>query len=46
MVSRLTITSTADDAKVQWLPVHFGTKVEKAVKNRSIPLTMVHAFFE
>jgi hypothetical protein len=39
---RLTTTSTPTMANVQWLPVHFwlsvhfATKVEKAVKNRSI----------
>jgi hypothetical protein len=43
MVSRLPPRPPPTIAKVQWLPVHVDTKVEEAVKNRSIPLTMVHA---
>jgi hypothetical protein len=46
MVTRLTTTSTATMAKVPWLPVHFATKDEKAVKNLSIPPSLWFTLFE
>jgi hypothetical protein len=46
MVTRLTTTSTATMAKVQWLPVYFATCVANAVKNRSIPPSLFFTMFE
>jgi hypothetical protein len=46
MVTRLTTTSTATMAKVQWLPVHFATCDANAVKNRSIPPSLLLTMFE